>query len=147
MIERYLPLYHARRKWSDGSKVTLDLPLFPGYIFVCIKQTERVRVLEVPGVVSIVGGTGRQPAPLPAADIDALRTGLQLRCAEPHPLLKVGQRALIRSGALTGMSGVVVRKKNRFRVVLTIDLIMQSIAVDVDENDLVSLDSGIPNYT
>ena len=140
-IEHYLPLYQAQRKWSDGSRVTLDLPLFPGYIFVRIKRAERVRVLEVPGVLAIVGGTGRAPAPLPEADIEALRFGLHLRCAEPHPLLQVGQRARIKSGALAGMAGVVVRKKNSFHVVLTMDAIMQSIAVEVDANELEPLDS------
>jgi transcription antitermination factor NusG len=140
-IEHYLPLYRAQRKWSDGSRVTLDLPLFPGYIFVRIMRTQRVRVLEVPGVLAVVGGTGRSPASLPEADIDALRSGLHLRRAEPHPLLKVGQRARIRTGALAGMAGVVVRKKNSFRVVLTMDAIMQSIAVEVDGNELEPLDS------
>jgi len=140
-IEHYLPLYQTQRKWSDGSRVTLNLPLFPGYIFVRIKRAQRVRVLEVPGVLAIVGGTGRAPAPLPEADIEALRFGLHLRRAVPHPLLKVGQRARIRSGALAGMEGIVVRKKNRFRVVLTMDAIMQSIAVEVDENELEPMNS------
>jgi transcription antitermination factor NusG len=141
-IEHYLPLYRAQRKWSDGSKVTLELPLFPGYIFVHIERTQRVRVLEIPGVLAVVGGTGGQPATLPEADIEALRSGLHLRRAEPHPLLQVGQRARIRSGALAGMVGVVVRKKNSFRVVLTMDAIMQSIAVEVDGNELEPLDSA-----
>jgi transcription antitermination factor NusG len=141
-IEHYLPLYQTQRKWSDGSRVTLNLPLFPGYIFVRIKRAQRVRVLEVPGVLTIVGGTGGAPAPLPLADIEALRTGLHLRRAEPHPLLQIGQRARIRSGALAGMEGIVLRKKNSFRVVLTMDAIMQSIAVEVDANELEPLDPG-----
>jgi transcription antitermination factor NusG len=140
-IEHYLPLYQVQRKWSDGSRVTLNLPLFPGYIFVHIKRAERVSVLEVPGVLAIVGGTGGAPAPLPVADIEALRSGLHLRRAEPHPLLQIGQRARIRSGALAGMEGVVVRKKNSFRVVLTMDAIMQSIAVEVDANEVEPIDS------
>jgi transcription antitermination factor NusG len=141
-IEHYLPIYQAQRRWSDGSRVTLNLPLFPGYIFVHIERTQRVSVLEVPGVLAIVGGTGGTPAPLPLADIEALRFGLHLRRAEPHPLLQVGQRARIRSGALAGMEGVVVRKKNSFRVVLTLDAIMQSIAVEVDANELEPIDSS-----
>jgi len=140
-IEHYLPLYRAQRKWSNGLKVTLELPLFPGYIFVRIQRTERVRVLEVPGVLAVVGGTGGEPAPLPEADIEALRFGLPLRHVEPHPLLKVGQRARIRSGAFAGMEGVVVRKKNSFRVVLTMDTIMQSFAVEVDSKELEPVDS------
>ena len=135
-IEFYLPLYRSERKWSDGSRVTLDLPLFPGYIFVHIGRAERVRVLEVPGALAVVGGTGGQPAPLPDEAIDALRSGLELRSAEPHPLLTVGARARIRSGAFAGMEGIVVRKKNSFRVVITLEHIMRSIAVEVAEEDL-----------
>jgi len=79
---------------------------------------------------------------LPEADIEALRSGLSLRRVEPHPLLKVGQRARIRSGAFAGMEGIVVRKKNSFRVVLTLDTIMQSFAVEVDGKELEPLDFG-----
>jgi transcription antitermination factor NusG len=135
-IEFFLPLYRTQRKWKDGSRVNLELPLFPCYIFARIGRGERVRVLEVPGVLCVVGGTAREPAPLPDADIDTLRSGLDSRSAEPHPLLLVGQRARIRSGALAGMEGVVIRKKNGLRVVLTLNLIMQSIAVEVDGDDL-----------
>lgn len=143
-IEHYLPLFCAQRKWSDGSKGTLELPLFPGYIFVRINRMERIRVLEVPGALEVVGGRGRMLAPLPDAEIDALRTGAHLRHAEPHPFLRVGQRARIRSGALAGMEGIVVRKKNSLRVVLTMNLIMQSIAVEVDGEDLEPLPPEIP---
>lgn len=141
-VERYLPLYRAQRKWNDGSRVTLDLPLFPGYIFVCIKRTERVKVLEVPGVLTIVGSTGREPAPLSETEINALRSGLHLRCAEPCPYLAVGQRARIVSGALSGMEGIVLRKKNSLRIVLTMVLIRQSLSVEVDARELEPLDSG-----
>jgi len=143
-IEHYVPLYQARRKWRDGSKVTVDLPLFPGYVFVHIDRSERVRVLQVPGVLSVVGGTGRQPASMPDAEIEALRSGLSVRHAEPHTLLTVGQRARIRSGALAGMVGIVVRQKNSLRVVLTMDLIQQSVAVEVDGAELETLDSDDP---
>jgi len=139
-IEYYLPLYKSQRRWSDGSRVTLDLPLFPGYLFVHIKRTDRARVLGVPGTLAVVGGTGREPAPLPDAAIDALRTGLCLRNVEPHPLLTVGQRARIRSGALAGMAGIVVRKKNSCRVILTLEHIQRSIAVEVDGEDLEPLE-------
>jgi transcription antitermination factor NusG len=139
-IEHYLPLYRAERKWKDGSRVTLDLPLFPGYIFVHIPRAERVRVLNVPGALAVVGGTGREPAPLPDAQIEALRCGLECRQAEPCPLLTVGRRARIRSGAFAGMEGIVVKKKNGFRVVLTLEQIMQSIAVEVGEGELEPLD-------
>jgi len=135
-LDCFLPLYRAQRRWNDGSRVDLDLPLFPGYLFVRIGKRERVRVLEVPGVLSLVAGTGGEPAPLDECDIDALRSGIRQRRAEPHPLLRVGQKARIRCGALAGMEGFVVRLKSGLRVVLTLELIMQSVAVEVDGSDL-----------
>lgn len=138
-IEFYLPLYKSARKWADGSRVTLDLPLFPGYLFVHIRRSERSRVLGVPGALSVVGGTGGEPAWLPDATIDALRSGLETRLARPHPLLTVGQRVRIRSGAFTGFEGIVVRNKNGLRVVLTVEHIMQSYAVEVAFEDLEPL--------
>jgi transcription antitermination factor NusG len=142
-IEFYLPLYKSTRKWSDGSRVTLDLPLFPGYLFIRIERGERSRVLGVPGALAVVGGTGGEPAWLPDATIEALRSGLGTRPAQPHPLLTVGQRARIRTGALTGFEGIVVRNKNSFRVVLTVEHIMQSYAVEVALEDLEPLGSGL----
>ena len=141
-IEFYLPLYKSERKWADGSRVTLDLPLFPGYLFVHIRRSERSRVLGVPGALSVVGGTGGEPAWLPEATIDALRAGLEARRVRPHPWLTVGQRARIRSGALAGFEGIVVRKKNSLRVVLTVEHIMQSYAVEVARDDLEPLSPG-----
>ena len=140
-IEHYLPLYRSDRKWSDGSRVTLELPLFPGYLFVHIRRGERVSVLDVPGALAVVGGSGREPVPLPDEAVEALRNGLQLRRAEPHAMLAVGQRARIRSGALAGMEGIVVRKKGGLRVVLTLEYIQRSIAVEVAAEDLEPLGS------
>jgi transcription antitermination factor NusG len=122
--------------------VTLELPLFPGYLFIHIRRSQRGSALAVPGAVALVGGTGGEPAPLPDATIEALRTGLKLRPAQPHPLTTAGQRVRIRSGALAGFEGIVVRSKNGFRVVLTLEHIMQSYAVEVDLEDLEPLNSG-----
>lgn len=146
-IKHFLPLYRSQRKWRDGSKVTLDLPLFPGYIFVQVKKSECASVLRVPGTVAVVGGTGGVPAPVSDSVIESLRTGLMERMVEPHPLLTIGQPVRIRSGAFAGMKGVVARKKSGFRVVLTLELIMQSIAVEVDESDLEPIDESVQAAT
>lgn len=135
-VECYLPLYKVQRKWANGLRVTLDLPLFPGYVFVHIQRSERGRVLGVPGALSVVGGTGGEPASLPDTTIDALRIALAERLARPHPVLTAGQRVRIRSGALTGFEGIVVRNKSSLRVVLTLEHIMQSYAVEVGLDDL-----------
>jgi len=134
-IEYFLPLYRTLRRWKDGSRVTLELPLFPNYIFVRICRSQRVRVLEVPGVLWIAG-CGREPAPLPDGEIEALRRGMVLSKINPHPYLVVGERVRINAGPLAGMEGVLIRKKNSFRVVLTISMIMQSIAVELDIDHL-----------
>lgn len=140
-IEHYLPLYRSQRRWKDGSKVTLDQPLFPGYVFVRISREQRVPVLEVPGVLWVVGRSASQPTPLPEFEIDTLRSALDPSRVEPCPLLAAGQRVRIRSGALSGIEGIVVRRKNSFRVVITLELILQSIAVEVNADDLEPIDS------
>jgi transcription antitermination factor NusG len=134
-IESFLPLYRSLRQWNNGCKVTVELPVFPNYIFVRIAPESRVRVLELPGVLSLVG-SGREPTPLPEFEIESLRTALHERVFEPHPYLVVGERVRIRSGALAGMEGVLLRKKSCWRVVLALDLIMKSVAVEVDAHEL-----------
>ena len=134
-IESFLPLYAARHRWKNRCEMDLELPLFPNYVFVHIDPRERVRVLEVPGVQSLVG-FGRTLAPLPQFEIEALRAGLGQRKIEPHPYLVIGERVRIKAGPMTGMEGVLVRKKNNLRVVLALDVIMQSVAVEVDADDL-----------
>lgn len=134
-IESFLPLYSARHRWRNGCTLNLELPLFPNYVFVRIDPRLRVRVLEVPGVLSLVG-SGRAPIPLPDLEIEALRSGLGQRKIEPYPYLVVGERVRIRAGPMTGMEGVLLRRKNYWRVVLALDAILQSAAVEVDADDL-----------
>jgi transcription antitermination factor NusG len=134
-IESFLPTYGYTRRWKNGCTMNMERPLFPGYVFVRFSPAHRVRILELPGVVSLVGAA-RQPAALPDADIEALRNGLPLLNAEPHAYLNVGDRVKVRNGPLAGITGLLVRKKNSVRVVLTLELILKSISVEVDERDL-----------
>lgn len=134
-IECFLPVHKKINRWKNGLRMLIEKPLFPGYVFVKMDRKDRVRVLEISGVHSIVGA-GRQPIPLPYEEIEALRRGMHLLNAEPHPLLKFGEKVLIRKGPLEGVAGIVVRQKNSTRIVLTLDLIMKSISVEVDNEDL-----------
>ena len=137
-IESYLPLYRAKRRWKNGCTVMLELPLFPGYVFVHIAPCERVQVLQVPSVLWIVGN-GREPLPLPDVDIESLRAGLGARAAQPHPYLTQGHRARIRCGPMLGWEGVVLWTKGEsrnLRVVLSLDAIMKSVAVEVGADEL-----------
>ena len=134
-IETFLPLYRTARQWKKSTPVVLELPLFPTYVFVRIARRARGAVLGIPGVLSIVGSS-KEPWPLPNFEIEALRRGMQTRKVEPHPYLKVGERVRVKAGAMAGIQGVLVRKKNEFRVVITLDAIMRSIAVEVDAADV-----------
>ena len=135
-ISHFLPLYRAQRKWNNGWRTDVDLPLFPGYLFVNIGNFDRVRVLQVPGVISVVGGLDGKPASISDQEMESLLAGVRHRSAEPHVNLSSGQRVRIRTGALAGKEGTVVRVKNGLRVVLTLDLIMQSFSVEVAQEEL-----------
>jgi transcription antitermination factor NusG len=134
-VEAFLPLCTVTKQWRNHVTAKVEMPLFPGYVFVRIARTERVRVLEVPSVVSIVGN-GREALPLPDAEIEAFRAGLHLQRVDPYPYLKEGNRVRIRCGPMAGLEGIIVRTDNRLRVVISIDLIMRSVAVHVQAEDL-----------
>jgi transcription antitermination factor NusG len=134
-IQSYLPLYRTVHEWTNRRKADLELPLFPTYLFIHIAPQERIRTLEVPGVLNFVG-LGRNPSPLLDAEIESLRDGLSLRRFEPHPYLVAGTRVRIATGPLAGMEGVVQRRKGCLRVVLAVDFIAQSVAVEVDAEEL-----------
>jgi transcription antitermination factor NusG len=134
-VEHFLPLYASVRRWKDR-RVRLELPLFPGYVFVRLALRDRLQALQASGVVRLVG-FGDRPAPLPDQEIETLREGLThgLR-AEPHPYLRVGHRVLVKSGPLEGLEGIVVRRKNGCRLVISFELIQRAMAVEIDEADL-----------
>jgi len=139
-IEAFLPLYRKATQWKKSRPVILELPLFPTYVFVRITRQARGAVLSLPGVHSIVGSS-KDPWPIPDTEIDALRRGLQMHKVEPHPYLKVGERVRVKAGLMAGVEGILVRKKNEFRMVLTLDVIMRSMSVEVNADDLELIES------
>ena len=134
-IEVFLPLSKVVKRWKNRTTAIVQVPLFAGYVFVRIFAHQRSKVLDTAGVLSLVGVAGRA-TPLPDSEIEALRSSFQMREFEPYPYLKVGERARIRSGPLAGFEGIVVRKDDRLRFVLSIDLIMRSVAVHVEAHEL-----------
>jgi len=134
-IPCFLPLYRSVRRWKDRRK-ELELALFPGYVFVHLALKDRLRVLQLPSAVRLVSFNG-QPAILPEAEIEGLRQRLS-RCGsmEPHPYLTVGRRVRVCGGPMQGLEGIIVRRKDHCRVVFSLDLLMRSVAVEVDENDV-----------
>ena len=134
-IENFLPLYETARRWKDR-RILLHLPLFPGYVFVRISLSERLRVVQIPGVARLVGFNGT-PAALSEKDITGLQKGLASGVtAIPHPFLTIGRRVRVKTGPLAGTTGVLLRRKGNSRVVVSIELLRQSVAVDVVDADL-----------
>jgi len=129
-IESFLPTYETVRIWKNRQRVKLVLPLFPTYLFVRIEQRQRGRVLESPGVLQIVGN-GRDSIPISDAEVELLRSGFQGKKIEPFQELVVGQRVRIKTGAMQGVEGVLVRRNNSLRFVLALEMINQRASVEI----------------
>jgi transcription antitermination factor NusG len=140
-IESFLPLYSSLRRWKDR-RIRLTFPLFPGYVFVRIALQNRLRVLQIPNVVRLIG-FGGSPTPLPDVDVEILRSGLGSNLqAEPHPFLTVGRRVRIVRGPLAGFQGILRSRKNNLRLVISVELIRSAFAVTVDAIDVEPLNSS-----
>jgi transcription antitermination factor NusG len=137
-IEHFLPLYSSVRRWKDR-RVTSERPLFPGYVFVRMALRDRLRVQTIPGVARLVGFNGL-PTALPDCEMEALQVGLSERARlEPHPFLTVGRRVRVTAGPFAGLEGILKRRKSGLRVVVSLALIQQSVAVEVDAADITPL--------
>jgi transcription antitermination factor NusG len=131
----FLPTYRSVRRWKDRRKV-LELPLFPSYLFVQVNADNRLDLLRLPGVLGLVCFQGK-PAPVAGAEIENVRRGLTSHVSvRPHPYLRAGRKVRIRSGSLTGVEGILVRKRDCARVVLSISLLQRSVSVEIDEADV-----------
>ncbi len=144
----FLPLYETAHRWKDRTK-QLSLPLFPCYVFIQGGLDRRLQVLETPGVHGFVGWSGRAAA-IPEAEIEAvLRTVESALKVEPHPFLKCGDRVRVKFGPLEGVEGILVRKKNLFRLVVSVEMLQRSVAVEVDVTAVegVAKHDTVPTHT
>jgi transcription antitermination factor NusG len=138
-FEEYVPLHRVRRRWSDRVK-NLDAVLFPGYIFCRFARDERWQVLNSPGVESIVG-FGKTDVPVDDAEIAAVRALIASgRPLANWPFLRIGQNVAIESGPLAGLRGVVLRDETAWRVVVSVEALDRSIAVELDR-DMIAPES------
>ena len=137
-FEVFLPLYESVRRWKDRKKL-LSLPLFPSYVFVRGAFERRLPILTTPGVHMIIT-RGERVATISEEEIDAIRRTVDGRYrAEPHPFLRCGERVRVIRGSLEGVEGVLTRKKNLCRLVLSVEMLAQSVAVEIDASDVVSV--------
>jgi len=134
-FEVFLPLYESTRRWKDRSKV-LMLPLFPCYLFLRGEHHRRLQAVTTPGVHMILCN-GEHVATVPEAEIQSIRKTVEGAFrVEPHPYLKCGERVRVKRGALEGVEGILIRKKNQYRLVLSVGILSQSVGVEIDASDV-----------
>jgi transcription antitermination factor NusG len=130
-FEDFLPLYRARRQWSDRQK-ELELPVFPGYLFCRFSLPDKYHIISAPGVMHIVG-FGGQPVPVSEVELDAVRgllkSGMPLL---PYPWLSPGQQVYIERGPLKGVEGTLVAVKDHYRLVVSVSILQRSVSVELD---------------
>jgi len=142
-LEVFLPLYAAIHRWKDRNKRLL-LPLFPCYLFVRNPEELWQPILSTPGVHSVVGFSKR-PATIPWAELEAVRRLVGSDSgAEPHPFLVCGARVRLRAGPLQGIEGLLVRKKTIWKLVVSIEMLQRSVAVEVDASIVEPLTAPKP---
>ena len=140
-IDTFLPTFESVNEWRNRQKVTVIAPLFPTYIFVRIAQAERVKVLRTPGVRQLVGNS-KGPTIVPTDELESLRKAVSERKARPFDGLVEGSRVRLRSGALQGLEGFLVRKSREWRFVIRVQLINRHAAIEVDASALEPLDGS-----
>jgi len=126
----FLPLYATTHNWKDRTKA-LSLPLFPCYVFLKGGIERRLQIITTPGIHGVVS-IGGQPAAIPEVEIEAIRRVVESGTrVEAHPFLKCGNRVRVKCGPLTGIEGILVRKKNISRLVLSVEILGTSASIEV----------------
>ncbi len=135
----FLPIYDAAHRWRDRAK-HLWLPLFPCYVFIRGGMDRQLQLLTTPGMVGILQSSGR-PTIVPDGQIDAVRRIVEssLR-VEPHPFLECGDRVRVKAGPLAGVQGILVRKKGMFRLIVSLEMLGRSAAVEIDVSCVEGID-------
>lgn len=142
-LEGYAPFYRTKRRWSDRVK-TIELPLFPQYVFCRFSIQDRLKVIGLPSVSTIVA-FGGVPIPISQHEIDNLkRLTTEDFPLMPWPFLRIGQRVRVREGALAGLEGILVREKAAYRVVVSIEMLHRGVAVELERDVLEPLMTGRP---
>lgn len=140
----FLPMRRTRRKWSDRVKV-IEQPLFPGYVFVRAQSCSVGKIYRMPGFIRIVSFGGR-PCSVPDIQIEALQRIIDSkRDICPIPYLAVGQKVQIVTGPLSGLTGIISHHRNCGRLVVSVDLIMRSIVVEIDGEEVAPLSPAPPD--
>jgi transcription antitermination factor NusG len=140
--QEFLPVYQCRRRWSDRVK-SVELPLFPGYVFCRLNPDHRLPLLTIPGALHFVG-IGKTPAPIEDEEIAALQAAVQSGLpAEPCTFLTVGQRVRLEDGPLAGLEGILTETSNKQRIIVSVTLLRRSVAVGIERHWARPLDVNV----
>lgn len=140
-FEEFLPVYASRNRWSDRTK-SVEMPLFPGYVFCRLNPEHRLPVLTIPGVLHFVG-IGKTPLPVADAEVAAIRQAVECGLsAEPWPFLEVGQRVRLERGPLAGIEGILVEARKEQRLIVSVTLLQRSVAVGIERHWVTPLDAS-----
>jgi transcription antitermination factor NusG len=127
----FVPLYKERRRWSDRVKL-VELPLFPGYVFCSLDIQRRLPVLQTPGVLHFVSFDG-EPAEVNPEEVAALQAAVSSGAPlTPWPYLREGQRVIVARGPMRGLTGILLKVRDEFRLIISVTLLMRSVAVEID---------------
>lgn len=133
-LEHYLPLYTERSKWTDRS-VTLERPLFTGYVFVRFSHEARLTVVSTPGVIRLLGD--HESDMVSAEEIERIRNGLASGCLlRPHPHVSLGTPVRVRSGVFEGVEGIVTEFRHQCRVIIALSAVKQCFSLEVELADI-----------
>ncbi len=134
-IEEFLPVYEKTSRWSDRVK-KIQRPLFPGYVFGRFNAANRLPILMIPGVVHVLGNSAG-PVPVDEGELQAIRRTVESGLlVMPWPYLTLGDQVVVEEGALAGLQGILVRVKDRNRVVVSLTLLQRSVAVELDRESM-----------
>ena len=134
-IESFLPTWESTRIWKNRQRVKIVQPLFPSYLFVRIREKERLKVLQSPGALRIIGNC-QGPLSISDPEIEFLRSDFCRQRVQPYRELIVGKKVRIKSGLMQGVQGTLVEKRNSMRFVLTIEMINQNAAIEVAGDEI-----------
>ena len=134
-FELFLPKFEAWTRRA-GTRCLSGTPLFPGYLFLrhVLDKASYIEVRTARGLVTILGERWDRPAVLPDSEIEAIRLMVGAKVpARAHPYLREGRRVRITRGSLAGLEGILVRRMmNQGLLVLSMNLLQRSVAVEVD---------------
>jgi transcription termination/antitermination protein NusG len=142
-VEHFLPLYAERSKWSDRS-VTLERPLFPGYIFVRFAPQSRRTIIAAPGVLKILGN--KENEVVDAEEIARIRTAIATGCVlRPHRPIAVGTRVRVSNGVFAGAEGLVIELRSNCKVIITMSAVRQCYSLETDIRNLEIIGKKVVN--